>query len=128
MVYFSPSILVSLQKNLKQCSKGFKTTNKLQLSSAQVDKSFIRHSQDMGAGQLQGSCPPFHTSWLPAPAFLYFPFPLFGCPCAKQGLYPPPVNERECKWAYVQSKLYNTRLCCVCLPIIQSVISRCIYV
>ena len=93
----------------------------------------------MGTGQSQRSCP-HNLSWLPplytflASPFLYFlgspPFYtscllLLVMPCTKYGLYPPPIKERECKWAYTQGQLttasYITAY--VCLPLIQCVIS-----
>ena len=50
---------------------------------------------------------PFYTS-----SFL-----LLVMPSAKEGLHPPPVNERECKWAYAQGrstiKSYITASCVV---------------
>ena len=54
-------------------------------------------------------------------------------PGSKQGVYPTPSNERECKWAYAQDQLTvmlcNSRLCGLCLSIwlliIQSVIIIC---
>ena len=53
-------------------------------------------------------------------------------PCAKQGLCPPAVKkgiEMGIRSRPVAScQLYNYRLCCAYLPIIQSVIVRCMYV
>ena len=85
----------------------------------------------MGASQPQRSHPPPNDpSWL-FPFYMSHLF-LLVVPCVKQGLCQTPVNERECKWAKAQGQLttasYSSRPSYVCLPIIQSVIIRCIYV
>ena len=87
-----------------------------------------RHSQDMGAGRTQRS------SLLPLGfSFLYFPFPPFGCPLCKIGLIPTTgqwkgMGMSICSRLIDNCKLYNSRLCCLCLPTIQSVIIKCIYI
>ena len=89
-----PWFLSGCNKNLEQGTKGFKTADKLQLSSAQADSSFIRQTFPR-----RGSRPTAKesSSWFfLASPFVYFHF-LLVVPCAKEGLYPPPVNERECK-------------------------------
>lgn len=52
---------------------------------------------------------PFYTSM----------FLLLSTPGSKEGLHPPPVNERECKWAYAEGrsriKSYVTASCLVCV-------------
>ena len=57
-----------------------------------------RCSQDMGTGQPQRSFP--LSSWLP-PFYTSCLFLLI-MPREKSGLYPPPINERECKLEYAQ--------------------------
>ena len=85
----------------------------------------------MGASQPQRSHPPPNDpSWL-SPFYMSHLF-LLVVPCVKEGLCQTPVNERECKWAKAQGQLTtassSSRPSYVCLPIIQSVIIRCIYV
>ena len=86
LVYFSPSVLVSLQKILKQCSKGFKTTNKLQLSSAQVDRLFTRQTLPRHGSK------PTPKEWSSSPSLLAPP--LFILPISSFWLCP--VQNRTC--------------------------------
>lgn len=124
-----PQFLSPQNKNLEQ-TKGFKTTDKSQFRLAQAaDLLLDRYSQNVEAGRSQRS----HRNdpcWFP---LLYFPSPPFDCALC-------PVQNRACthhqsrkgmqlgiRWRPIDNcKLYNNRLCCVCLPIIQSVVIRCI--
>ena len=114
-------------KNLEQ--QGVKQQKSY--SSVQLKQACLlldRHSRNMGAGQSQRSrfddpswLPPVYTSCL-----LFFVVP-----CAKQGLYPPSVKGNangHMLWPVDNRKLCNSKLCCVCLPIIQSILIRCTYV
>ena len=124
-VYFSSLVLVSSQgdENLKQWCR---TTDRLQLSSALADRSFISQT-------LPKESPSSFLWILLGFPLLYSQSPPFGYAWAKQSVYPPLTNEREWKWAYTQDQLtimlYNSRLCSlclsICLPIIQSVVIRC---
>ena len=92
-VYFSS--LVVIQQKFER----FKTVDKLQLSSAQADRSFIRQT-------LSTQRP--YSFWLSP---LYTSCLLFlVVPCANIGLVPTTnqwINEREYKWAFVQGQLTN---------------------
>ena len=120
---FLGSCLITSDENLEQWCR---TTDRLQLSSAQADRSFISQTLPKES--------PSSFLWI----LLGFPLlhaqsPPLVMPGAKQGVYPPPTNETECKWAYAQDQLTvmlcNSRLCglClfICLLIIQSVITIC---
>ena len=74
-VYFS-SLIVTQQK-----FEGFKTTDKLQLSSAQADRSFIRQTLSTHSSRLT----PKESSSLFLLAFpsVYFPSSFFGCALCK---------------------------------------------
>ena len=96
-VYFSSSVLIATKI----------ITDKLQLSSAKQTHLLLgRHSQDKGAGWPQRSffILLLDPSWLPLFILPVASFWLW-CVQAKQGLYLPPINEREYKWAYTQAYL-----------------------
>ena len=77
---------IYLQKILKQCSKGFKTTNKLQLSSAQVDRLFTRQTLPRHGSK------PTPKEWSSPPSLLAPPF--FILPISSFWLCP--VQNRTC--------------------------------
>ena len=110
-----PQFLSCHIKNLEQWSKRCRTTDNLQLSSAHG--SFIRQTLPRHGSRLT---PKEFSSFLSIPLgfpLSYFQFLLLAMPCAKQDLYPPPINEREFKWAYPQGQLtipsYITTSCVV---------------
>ena len=124
---FLPQFLSHCNKNLKWWTKGFKTTDKLQLSSSQADRSFIRQTlpRHMGAGRTQRG--PLLPLGFP---FLYFRFPPFGCPLCKIGLIPRTGQSEGmemgiCSRPVDRSKLYISRLC-LCLRTVQPVMIKCI--
>ena len=123
-----PQFLSHCNKNFEGQNKGFKTTDKLSsIQHKQTDLLLHRHSRDMGADQQQSSRPPIPLD-----------FPLFILPISSFWLCP--VQNRA--YTHLQSRKglgirsrpidscrsCNSRLCCACLPIILSVIIRCIYV
>ena len=84
-------------RNLEWWTKRFKTTEKLQLSSAQADRSLLLDTPktweqtDPKSHQKDFSWfPPFHTSHIL----------LLAVPCAKTRLVPTTSQDRECKQAY----------------------------
>ena len=104
-------------------------TNCSSVQLKQTDLLLGRHSQDVEAGRPQRSRPP-DSSWLP-PLYTSV-FSSWLCLC-KRGLVPT-----ICQWKGMQvskhsrpvdsCNLRNSRLCCVCLPIIQLVMVSCMYV
>ena len=95
----------------------------------QTDFLLDRHSQDMGAGWSQSGCLP-HPCWLPLFILLS---PPFGCAQCKIGLVPTTSQGKEIQMGIHSRptgncKLYNNRLCCVCLLTISSVMIRYMYV
>lgn len=107
LVCFSSLVFISLHKHSAQWTTTCRTTDELQLRSAQANRSLL---------VLMGSSSSFLA--------LSFGFPLLCIQSppmvmvsAKQGLHPPPVNERECTWACAQGWLtitsYITASCVV---------------
>ena len=116
-----PQFLSPHKKNLEQWTKKCKT-DKLQLILAQADRSFISRTLPKE---------PF-SSFLSTPLgfpVLFFWSPPFCYARFKVGLVPT-MNQWKGMQISIPSrlidnfKLYNNRLCCFCLPIIQSVIIR----
>ena len=118
-----PRFLSHFNKNLEWRTEGFKATE----LTAQFNSSRqIFYSKDMGAGRPQRSChPPSDSSWLPS--FYTFCLLLLVMPCAKCKIGPV-LTTSQWKWMQLGTrsepidncKLCNSRLCCLCLPIIQS--------
>ena len=85
------------------------------------------HSQDTGECWPQTSLPPI-PSWRPPPAFILL-ISSFDCALCKIRLLSTTDQWKGmqmglCSRLIGNYKLYNSRLCCLCLPIIQSVIIR----
>ena len=101
-----PWFLSQHYKNLEWQTTRFKTIQKLQFSSVQfkqIDLFLDRHSQDMGAGWPQISCPPPNPSWLSP--FYTFHLLFFGCALCTTGLVLTTSQEKGCTWAYAQGQL-----------------------
>ena len=106
-------------------TKRCRTTDQLQLSSTQADRSLTRHFQRNPPYPSYQSClaSTLKTSCLH----------LLVIPSTRWSLCPPPVmkgNERPTdNFKLHNFKLYDSRLHClylpICLPMIQSVIIRC---
>ena len=104
---------------------------KLQLSSAQADRSFLRQTLPRQGSRLtpkqSSSLFPlgFRLSVLPIASFCSCSVQIRACTHHQSmkgnanGICSRPIDYR---------KLYNSRLCCLCHPIIQSVIIRCLYI
>ena len=121
-----PQFLSHFNKNLVWRTKGFRTTdNYSSVHLKQTDLLSDRHSEDMGAGRPQRSCHPSFWFLLVSP-FLYFLSPPFGdalCKmqnraCTHHQLVKVNANGHPLE-AYWQLQV-NSRICCLCLPIIQS--------
>ena len=120
-----PQFLSHHNKNLERW-KGFRTTKKLQLRYF-IRQSLPRHRR-MPTPKESSSLP----SWRPPPTFILL-ISSFGCALCKIRLLSTTSQWRGmqmglCSRLIGNYKLYNSRLCCLCLPIIQSVIIRYIYV
>ena len=113
---YLPWFLSHRNKNLEQWTKRCRTSDKLQLSSAQADRSF---TADTSKTWEQAD---------PKGVVLLIPlgFPLFKLPVSSFWL--SPVQNRACTHhqsmtrnanvlkANCNCKLYNSRLCCYALP------------
>ena len=80
-VYSSSSVFVSLLQKLEWLTRGFKATDKLQLSSAQADRSFMRQTLPRRWSRLTPKESSFQ--FLLASPFLYFSYLPFGCALCK---------------------------------------------
>ena len=126
--FISPPRFLSFHnKSLEQWRKRCRTTDKLQLSSAH--RSFRRQTlpRREQAGPKGVLILPIDSSWL-TPFIL--PVPSFGYALCKVGLIPTTIQWKGINMGIPSRpidycKLYNNRLCCLCLPIIQSVIIKC---
>ena len=125
-VSFSSSALISSQ-NLEWW-KGFRTTEKFQLSSTQANRYFIRQSLPRHRRMLTPNESSSHSFLASPPAFILL-ISSFDCALCKIRLLST-TNQWKgmqmglCSRLIGNYKLYNSRLCCLCLPIIQSVIIR----
>ena len=130
-----PQFLSHHNKNLERW-KGLEQQRSY--SSVQLKLTDIlldSHSQDTGECRPQRSLPPI-PSWRPPPTFILL-ISSFGCALCKIRLLSTTSQWRGmqmglCSRLIGNYKLYNSRLCCLCLPIIQSVIIRyicvCVYI
>lgn len=120
-----PWFLAHCNKNLEQWVERFKITDKLQLSSAQADRSFIRQTLLRHGSRLTP------TSLTPPLVSPFYKFLSLGYALCIIGFVPT-----TSQWKGMQMdihskpigncKVCNSRLCCFYLPIIQSiVIIRC---
>lgn len=107
LVYFSLSVLVSLQQKFGMRVKGFKTTDMLQLNysrSRQIKQTLPRH----GSRTTPKDC---HYNFSGSP-LLYFHLFLLFVPCTV-GLIPPQSGRVQigiCSRPIDSCKLYNNRL------------------
>ena len=130
LVYSSSSVLYHCNKKWNNWLKGLKQwTSYSSVQLKQTDLLWDRHSQEIGTG------------W-PQTSHLHNPFWLHAFNTSLSSFWLCLVQNQTC--IHHQSskkmqmgihsrmidncKLYKSRLCCVCLPIIQLVITRCIYV
>ena len=118
---FFPQFLSHCNKNLEQRTKGFNVTEKLQLSSAQADRSFIRQTLPRQGSRLtpkqSSSLFPlgFRLSVLPISSFCLCSVQIRAC--THHQSMKGHANS-ICSRPIDNCKLCNSRLCCLCHPII----------
>ena len=98
---FLSQFLSLCNKNLEWGSKGFKTTDMLQLNysrSRQIKQTLPRHGSRTTPKKLP-------LQFLLFSPLLHFPSVPFVCALCKAGLIPTTNQGRECKWAYAQGQL-----------------------
>ena len=122
---------ISLPWFLSLPNKGLKTTDNYSSVTAQEDRSFMKQTGDSTLPRCESRWPwrsHQDSSWL---HFLYLLSTPLGSALCKIGLVSTTNQERKSKWAYTQGWFtvasYITTDYFTCLPIIQSVIMRCMF-